>query len=64
MLRFLKQLTLEPESVGADDVRALHAAGLDDEAIEEAVYVATCFNVIDRLAGFIENRAAREFHEP
>ena len=50
MLRFLKKLTLTPETVGGDDARALHAAGLDDAAIEEAVYAATCFNVIDRLA--------------
>jgi len=50
MLLFLRKLTLTPESVGADDVRALHAVGLDDAAIEEATYVAACFNVIDRLA--------------
>lgn len=56
MLRFLQRLTLEPEAVGADDVRALHAAGLDDAAIEEAVYVATCFNVIDRLADAFDFR--------
>jgi uncharacterized peroxidase-related enzyme len=56
MLRFLRKLTLEPEAVGADDVRALHAVGLDDAAIEEAVYVATCFNVIDRLADAFDFR--------
>jgi uncharacterized peroxidase-related enzyme len=50
MLGFLKKLTLQPNDVDAADVRALHAAGLTDAAIEEAVYVATCFNVIDRLA--------------
>ena len=56
MLRFLRKLTLEPALVGAGDVRALHAAGLDDAAIEEAVYVATCFNVIDRLADAFDFR--------
>jgi uncharacterized peroxidase-related enzyme len=56
MLRFLRKLTLEPEAVGADDVRALHAVGLDDAAIEEAVYVATMFNVIDRLADAFDFR--------
>jgi uncharacterized peroxidase-related enzyme len=56
MLRFLRLLTLTPEAVGADDVRALHAAGLDDAAIEEAVYVATSFNVIDRLADAFDFR--------
>jgi uncharacterized peroxidase-related enzyme len=56
MLRFLRKLTLEPQSVGADDVRALHGAGLDDAAIEEAVYVATMFNLIDRLADAFDFR--------
>ena len=50
MLRFLETLTLEPQKIDADSIRALHAAGLSDEAIEEATYVATCFNCIDRLA--------------
>jgi alkylhydroperoxidase family enzyme len=49
-LRFLETLTLEPHKIDADSIRALHAAGLSDEAIEEAAYVATCFNCIDRLA--------------
>ena len=55
-LRFLRKLTLEPAAVGADDVRALHAVGLDDAAIEEAVYVATMFNAIDRLADAFDFR--------
>jgi uncharacterized peroxidase-related enzyme len=60
MLRFLKKLTLEPGAVSADDIRPLHASGLTDDAIEEAVYVATCFNIMDRLAdafGFTVNDA-------
>jgi uncharacterized peroxidase-related enzyme len=56
MLRFLRKLTLEPESVSASDVGALHAVGLSDEAIEEAAYVAACFNVIDRLADAFDFR--------
>jgi alkylhydroperoxidase family enzyme len=56
MLRFLRRLTLSPEAIGGADVRALHAAGVDDAAIEEAVYVATCFNVIDRLADAFDFR--------
>jgi alkylhydroperoxidase family enzyme len=56
MLRFLRRLTLTPEAIGAGDVRALHDAGLEDAAIEEAVYVATCFNVIDRLADAFDFR--------
>lgn len=56
MLHFLRKLTLEPAAVGGDDVRALYAVGLDDAAIEEAVYVATCFNIIDRLADAFDFR--------
>ena len=55
-LRFLRKLTLEPNAVGGDDVRALHAAGVEDAAIEEAAYVATMFNVIDRLADAFDFR--------
>jgi len=55
-LRFLRKLTLEPTAVGADDVRALHAAGVTDAATEEAVYVATMFNVIDRVADAFDFR--------
>jgi len=50
MMRFLRALTLTPESVGGNDVRALYAAGLDDRAIESALYVAFVFDVMDRLA--------------
>jgi uncharacterized peroxidase-related enzyme len=56
MLRFLGKLTLEPAAIGDDDVRALRAVGLEDDAIEEAVYVATMFNVIDRLADAFDFR--------
>jgi uncharacterized peroxidase-related enzyme len=55
-LRFLRKLTLEPTTIGATDVHALHAAGVTDEAIEEAVYVATMFNVIDRIADAFDFR--------
>jgi uncharacterized peroxidase-related enzyme len=59
-LRFLRKLTLEPAAVGADDVRALHAVGLSDAAIEEAVYVATMFNTIDRLADAFDFKPSDE----
>jgi alkylhydroperoxidase family enzyme len=50
MLAFLEKLTLRPKELGADDVRAVRAAGNDDAAIESAVYVAFVFNTMDRLA--------------
>jgi alkylhydroperoxidase family enzyme len=49
-LGFLVKLTLTPTEVTAADADALRAAGLSDVAIEEAIYVAFCFNTIDRIA--------------
>ena len=49
-LSFLEKLTLTPGEVGPDDVAPMLAAGVSRTAIEEAIHVATVFNVIDRLA--------------
>lgn len=49
-LAFLEKLTLTPDELGADDVESMRAAGVSDKAIEEAIYVAFLFNVMDRLA--------------
>ena len=46
MLDFLRQLTLDPENLDASPLRA---AGLSPDAIRDAVYVCTLFNLIDRL---------------
>lgn len=50
MLGFLEKLTLQPEAVTAKDVIPLRVARLSDAAIEEAIYVCTIFNILDRLA--------------
>jgi uncharacterized peroxidase-related enzyme len=50
MLGFLEKLTLEPESLGADDADAVRAAGVSDDALLDAIAVAALFNVIDRIA--------------
>ena len=39
-----------PSSVGADDVTALRAVGLDDVAIHDAIQVIAYFNYINRVA--------------
>jgi alkylhydroperoxidase family enzyme len=49
-LGFLEKLTLTPDEVGPDDIGPMRAAGVSDQAIEEAIYVAGLFNVIDRIA--------------
>lgn len=49
-LLLIEKLTLHPEELGPDDIRRAREAGLTDLAIEHAFYVATIFNVEDRLA--------------
>ena len=48
-LRLLRKLTRE-HAVGADDIRAVLAAGVSREQIEEALAVCFSFNAIGRLA--------------
>jgi hypothetical protein len=43
-------MTLDPESLGPDDVRAVLALGVSRKAVEEAMHVAFLFNVYDRMA--------------
>jgi len=40
--------------VGPDDVATLRRAGVDDDAIRDAAYVCTIFNVIDRLSDALD----------
>jgi alkylhydroperoxidase family enzyme len=49
-IAFLHKLTLTPTELSAADAEAARAAGLSDKALEEAIYVAFCFNTIDRIA--------------
>lgn len=54
ILGFLRKLTLAPEEVRPDDVCPMRKAGLSDEAIRDAIYVATLFNIIDRIADALD----------
>jgi uncharacterized peroxidase-related enzyme len=47
---FLDHLTRDPRSVTAADVATATAAGLDGAALTEAIYIAFCFNTINRVA--------------
>jgi alkylhydroperoxidase family enzyme len=49
-LGLLRQLTNEPSNVSAEDVRAVQAVGVSDEAISDAIYVCVLFNIIVRVA--------------
>ena len=54
MLGFLEKLTLTPAALSRADARTLHDAGLDDDAIEDAIHVCALFNIYDRLADALE----------
>ena len=49
-LAFLEKLTLTPDGVGPEDVRAARAAGVSDTALRQAIYVCFIFSTMDRLA--------------
>jgi len=50
LLRYADKITRAPHEITKEDFTALRNLGLDDAEILEAVYVASGFNMIDRLA--------------
>lgn len=61
-LAFLEKLALEPDAIGPDDADAVRAAGVSDEALDEAIRVSVLFHVINRVmdtagAGPLEGRS-------
>jgi len=53
-LAFLEKLTLAPKEIGQDDIAQMRMAGVRDQAIEDAIYVCTYFNIIDRIADSLD----------
>jgi alkylhydroperoxidase family enzyme len=49
-LAFLETLTLRPDDISPDEIRAMRRAGVSDEGIEEAIAVCAVFNLADRVA--------------
>ena len=49
-LDLLQKVTLSPAEVTPADVDAVRAEGVSDDAIEDALAVCACFNLIDRIA--------------
>jgi alkylhydroperoxidase family enzyme len=54
MLGFLEKLTLRPGELSPADADAVRAAGVSDEAIEDALVVGSLFNMIDRMADSLD----------
>jgi alkylhydroperoxidase family enzyme len=53
-LGLLEKITLTPAAVEAEDMLPLRAAGVSDQAIEEAIVVCTLFNILNRLTDAFE----------
>jgi alkylhydroperoxidase family enzyme len=49
-LAFLEKLTLTPDAVRPEDVKAARIAGVGDAALRQAIYVCFIFSTMDRLA--------------
>lgn len=49
-LGFVEKLTLRPEELTRTDADAVRAAGVSDEALVDAIAVASLFNMIVRMA--------------
>jgi alkylhydroperoxidase family enzyme len=49
-LGLVRKLTLSPEEVGADDLRATLNAGVSEDGAIDAIYVCFAFNLIDRVS--------------
>jgi uncharacterized peroxidase-related enzyme len=49
MLPFLEKLTVSPDQVERADVQRLRAAGIGDQAIADAIYVAMLFCMYNRI---------------
>jgi alkylhydroperoxidase family enzyme len=50
MLGLLEKVTLDPDHVIPDDVQAVLTTGVSKQAIEDALRICACFNIISRLA--------------
>ena len=49
-LAFLEKLTLSPDAIGTEDVKAARAAGVSDAALRQVIYLCFIFSTMDRLA--------------
>jgi alkylhydroperoxidase family enzyme len=50
VLDFLEKLTLRPEEVVPEDVKAVRGKGVSDAALRQAIYVCFVMSTMDRMA--------------
>jgi alkylhydroperoxidase family enzyme len=53
-LGLLEKITLSPREIRSEDVTPLRAAGVSEDAIEDAIVVCALFNIIDRMADALD----------
>ena len=53
-LGLLEKFTLTPADVSVSDVQPLLDAGISKQAIEDALIVCACFNIIARIADALD----------
>jgi uncharacterized peroxidase-related enzyme len=61
MLGYLEKLTTNPDEIGPEDVLPLRSAGIEDEAILEAIHVCVVFSLIARLADALDFKMPSAF---
>ena len=54
MLGLLEKVTLSPAEVSPSDVQPLLAAGISEQAIEDALIICAGFNIIARIADALD----------
>jgi alkylhydroperoxidase family enzyme len=54
MLGLLEKVTLSPAEVSPSDVQPLLAAGISEQAIEDALIICAGFNIISRIADALD----------
>ena len=54
MLGLLEKVTLSPAEVSSSDVQPLLAAGISEQAIEDALIICAGFNIISRIADALD----------
>jgi alkylhydroperoxidase family enzyme len=60
-LGLLEKLTLTPEEVSPQDVEAVRETGVSEEAILDAIYICSTFNLVDRVADALDFEIPESF---
>jgi alkylhydroperoxidase family enzyme len=60
-LGLLEKLTLTPEEVSPQDVEAVRETGVSEDAILDAIYICSTFNLIDRVADALDFKIPASF---